>query len=63
MKEYKIEVAVDEKGNLTAETFGMQGKICAEELDQILAGIEGEREVKNSGDYYKSPSVKQTVRR
>ena len=63
MKEYKIEIEVDEKGNIIAETFGMQGKVCAKELDKILQGINGEREVKNTGDYYKSQSTKQTIRR
>ncbi len=63
MKEHKIEIVIDEKGNIIAETKGMQGKICADELDKILVGIEGERKTQNTGDYYKSPPVKQTIRR
>lgn len=63
MKEYKIEIIIDEKGNIIAETKGMQGKVCATELDKILSGISGEREVKNTGDYYKSIPAKQTINR
>lgn len=63
MKTYEIEIVIDEKGNIVAETKGMQGEICAEELDKILRGIAGEREIKNTDDYYKSSPTKQTIRR
>ena len=63
MKEYKIEIEVDDKGNIAAETFGMKGKICAEQLDKILQGIQGDRQITNTPDYYKSQPAKQTVRR
>ena len=63
MKEYKIEITIDEEGEIVAETQGMQGKICAEELDKILKDIPGEREIKNTGDYYKTGQTKQTIRR
>ena len=63
MKEYKIEIEFDEKGNIKAETFGMQGTVCAEELDEILKGISGKRNSTNTADYYKKRNVKQTIRR
>lgn len=63
MKEHIIEITIDEKGEILAETKNMQGKICVQELDKVLAGIPGERDVKNTGDYYKSPVRKQTIRR
>ena len=63
MKEYKIEIEVDEKGNIIAETKGMQGKVCASELDKILKGISGDQEVKNTDDYYKTQPTKQTIKR
>ncbi len=62
MKEHKIEIVVDEKGDIFAETKGMQGKICADELDKILKDIEGERTLENTGDYYKGGTTKQKVR-
>ena len=63
MKEYKIEIELDEKGNIKAETFGMEGSVCAEELDKMLKDIQGERQIENAPDYYKSQNTKQTVRR
>ena len=60
MKEYTIEVIIDADGNLRAETGGIVGPTCVEELDRILAGLEGERKATNTGDYYKKSQ--QTVR-
>lgn len=62
MKEYVIDVVIDESGELHAETKGMQGKICADELDKVLAGLAGERQITNTGDYYKQPRAKQTIK-
>ncbi len=66
MKEYIVEIVIDENGELRAETKGMQGKICAEELDNMLAnvdaGAEKERKITNTGDYYKQPRAKQTIK-
>ena len=61
MKEISVEIVIDENGQLHAETKGMQGKICADELDGVLDGVVGGRDVKNTGDYYKQPRTKQTV--
>lgn len=60
MREYTIEVVIDADGKLRAETGGVTGPTCVEELDGILAGLEGERKATNTGDYYKKSS--QTVR-
>ena len=63
MKEHRIEIEFDDEGNIKAETFGMEGAICADELDKVLKGIKGERKVENTPDYYKSQTSKQTIRR
>ena len=63
MKEYVIEITIDENGDTFAETKGMQGKVCAKELDAVLEGISGERDIKNTSDYYKTPKSKQTITR
>ena len=63
MREHKIEIEVDEKGNIKAETFGMQGDVCASELDKILSSIKGKRKVVNTPEYYKPQSTKQTIKR
>lgn len=39
MKEKKIVVKIDNKGNLNAETFGMRGAECLDELDKLLKDI------------------------
>lgn len=56
MKEYKIEIEIDEDGNIRAETKGMEGEICIEELDQILDGLTGERKEKKKPEFYKKVS-------
>lgn len=66
MKEYIVEIVIDEKGEMHAETKGMQGKICADELDNILdgvdAGAEKDRQITNTGDYYKQARARQTIK-
>ncbi|NEW60231.1 DUF2997 domain-containing protein [Sulfurovum sp. bin170] len=57
MKDYKIEITIDKDGNIKAETKGMEGKICITELDEILAGLEGERKEKNKPEYYKKQKI------
>ena len=63
MKKNIIEITIDENGDVFAETKGMEGKICAKELDSVLEGISGERKTTNTSDYYKTPKTKQTVKR
>ena len=62
MKEHIIEIIIDENGELHAETKGMQGEICVDELDKALLGVEGDRKITNTGDYYKQPHAKQTIK-
>ena len=53
MKEYNITIEIDEDGNIRAESKGMQGEVCVEELDEILKGLDGEQEFKNKPEFYK----------
>ena len=53
MKEFNVIVEIDEDGNIKAETKGMDGEICVTELDEILAGLVGERDFKNKPEFYK----------
>ncbi|MBL1352763.1 MAG: DUF2997 domain-containing protein [Zetaproteobacteria bacterium] len=57
MKEYNVIVEIDEDGNIKAETKGMNGKVCINELDEILDEVTGEREFKNKPEFYKKDSV------
>lgn len=63
MKEYKIEIEIDEKGNIVAETKGIKGKICADELNKVLKNIEGKKEGKWTKDYYEPQSVKINIKK
>ena len=63
MRTRQIKIVIDEKGNITAETKGMYGEVCVEELDKILQGIAGEREETETEDYHKEPPAEQTIER
>ena len=39
MAEKKIIIQIDEKGGINAETFGMVGAGCIEELDKLMKGL------------------------
>ena len=56
MEEYKVEIEIDEDGNIKAETKGMQGDVCIGELEDILAGLEGEQSHKNKPEFYQKNS-------
>lgn len=58
MQEYNIIIEIDENGNIQAETKGMKGDICINELDEILKGIEGDQKFKNKPEFYQG-NVKQ----
>lgn len=60
MKEYIIKIKIDVDGTLKSETFGMQGEVCVEELDNVLAQVKGRREIENTDDYYKKSSDTET---
>ena len=62
MQEFKIEIEIDENGNLNAETKGMEGEICITELEEILKGIEGEQSYKNKPEFYKKSKVKNNIK-
>lgn len=56
MEEYKVEIEIDENGNIKAETKGMKGDTCISELEDILAGLEGEQSHKNKPEFYQKNS-------
>lgn len=62
MKDRTIEIEINEDGSMRAETKGMQGPICAEELEKALAGVAGKRQSRNTKDYYKRPRSHQAVK-
>ncbi len=54
MKEFSIELTLDENGFLEAETFGFKGKICEAELKELLQGEFVIDTVEHKDDYYKT---------
>jgi len=54
MKEMSIEISIDELGILEAETFGFKGKVCEEELRDLLDSQFVIEEFTRNDDYYKS---------
>ena len=62
MQEYNVIIEIDEDGNIKAETKGMQGTVCVEELENILQGLDGEKNKKNKPEYYqKGSSIKNKI--
>ena len=64
MKEYTIEIVIGPDGKLLAETGGVTGPACVDELGGILSKLEGARKEVETDDYYnESPqAVRMTVR-
>ena len=55
MKTKKIEILIDENGQINSETFGIEGKLCIEELEQLFKNIDDFKVVNHNSDYYKKP--------
>ena len=54
MKEFTIEISIDEEGGLEAETFGFKGKVCESELRGLLQDEFIIEDVDKKDEYYKS---------
>jgi len=52
MQELTIEIEIDEHANIKAETKNMKGKVCIDELNNILKGLHGATEYQNKPEYY-----------
>ncbi|MBO7499993.1 MAG: DUF2997 domain-containing protein [Fibrobacterales bacterium] len=52
MKEYRVEIEIDDEGNITADTKGFHGPVCEKTLDELLEGIEGRKEDKKKPEYF-----------
>ena len=49
MEEKKIIIQIDEDGNLKAETFGMYGTECIDEIDKLM------KDIARAGSHHKKP--------
>lgn len=62
MKEYKIKVEIDQEGNISAESFGIEGTDCIEELSALLEEIGAVDKIKKKPEYYKKVQVKNSLK-
>lgn len=53
MPDKKIVIDINEKGEINAETFGMQGTECLEELDKILKDLALQTETIKKDEFFK----------
>ena len=62
MEEKKIVVDIDETGEIKAETFGLQGTECLEELDKLLKDLALQTKVVKKAEFFKErTTVEKTV--
>ena len=57
MKEFNIEIEIDENGNIIADTRGFHGKVCERELDELLEGLDGEAVDKKKPEYFAQEAI------
>ena len=62
MAEKKIVVNINDKGEIDAETFGMQGTECLQELDKLLKDLALETTTVKKEDFFKEgTTINQTI--
>ena len=52
MKEFNVEIEIDENGNIVADAKGLHGKVCEKALDDLLEGIDDLSEDKKKPEYF-----------
>lgn len=57
MKDKKIVINIDDKGAINAETFGMEGIECLEELDKLLKDLALETTTTKKEDFFKEGTI------
>jgi len=57
MKEYKIKVDIDHAGKISAESFGIEGNECIEELTELLKELGEVEKITKKPEYYKKVEI------
>jgi len=57
MTEGKIEIKIDEKGEIEAETRGILGPKCLEEVNKLLEDLAAVTSVNKTDEYYMKSEV------
>lgn len=63
MKEQRITVEIDRDGRITADAEGFSGDACLDDLEKLLEGLAGWREVERKPDAGDRDVVRQRVAR
>jgi len=53
-----ITIVIDEDGKVSAEAHGYKGKGCADDIDEILAGVGKKLKTTKKTDYYDKQKVR-----
>jgi hypothetical protein len=53
MEEHKIKITIDENGKVHAETLGVEGEACMDELADLLADLVQLENIKKKPEYHK----------
>ena len=52
MEEKKITIKIGQDGSIDAETFGIKGVGCIDELDKLLKGLSLSNNIEKKQDFY-----------
>lgn len=58
MAEQTITITIDENGKINAETSGIKGEMCIDELQELLEKESDLLSVKKTDEYYQQQTVK-----
>ena len=60
MAEKKIVIQIDDKGGISAETFGMVGADCIEELDKLMKSLALEGATEKKKEFFEQKTKTST---
>lgn len=63
MKEFKIEIEINEDGSILADSKGFHGPLCEQALNDLLDGIDGEFSDKKKPEYFSKEKSAQTIKK
>lgn len=58
MAEQTITITIDKNGKINAETLGIKGEMCINELQELLEDEGNLLSVKKSDEYYQEENIK-----
>ena len=61
--EKKIIINLDDSGKISAETEGIHGETCLDELQQLMEELDEIHQIEKTDDYFKQPNVKPTIKK